>query len=274
VRGDHALAEKLVEGDPDDVTGELAELVTEASLREVLTQASEPHPRGASLRALDAELDATVAALEETASSASACDADWGCSSKRARLARLIEAVRDDLHGLAALSLWPLPAHPSRTPAIERPGGLNIYLRAATGLEQGPSGASWSGTVGAGGAFAASLKGVRVVLGMDGVVAYADNRPGVGVHGAAAVHWLELGHVSFLNELGTTVTTAARGVRAEGYVCALSGEWMTDRTSLHAGLLGGLGMTPSAPLGWFVGLGVSATLHTERRRARNRGEAP
>jgi hypothetical protein len=277
VRGDHALAEKLVEVDLDDITGELAEPVSEVSLREVLTQASESHPRGTNLRALDAELNATVAALEETASAASACAADWDCPAQRARLPMLIDAVRDDLQGLEALSLWPLTAHPARTPAIERPGGLNLYLRVATGLKQGASGASgatWSGTVGAGGAFAASLKGVCVVLGLDGVVAYADNRPGVGVHGAAAVHWLELGHVSFLNELGATITNAAPSVRVEGYACALAGEWMTDRTSLHAGLLGGLGTTPAAPLGWFVGLGVSATLHAERRRARKGDPTP
>jgi hypothetical protein len=117
------------------------------------------------------------------------------------------------------------------------------------------------------------MKGVRVVLGADAVLGYAENRPSLGIHGAATVHWLELGPLSFLNEIGLTVAAVASspgGARVEGYACPLSYEWSSDRTSLHAGLLGGVTQRAlGGERGGFVGVGVSATWHVERARAGN-----
>jgi hypothetical protein len=138
-------------------------------------------------------------------------------------------------------------------------------------VQRDSTGTLSTGSVGVGAAWAASMKGVGVVFGAD-AVAYAAERPGVGVHAAAVIDWLKLGPVSFANEIGATVATipgAPLGARVEGYGCPMSYEWTSDTTTVHTGALGGVTQITGAERGWFVGIGVSATLHGPRKHALN-----
>jgi hypothetical protein len=162
---------------------------------------------------------------------------------------------------MTALSMWPAAAAPARPP-IERPGGHNLYFRFATELQPG-----LRGSVGAGYAFMGAKRSTRLVLAADLLVAYGSSGAGGGVHGAATVHWAELAGFSFLNELGVTLETYPRLARFDVYASPLSYEIVSDRMSVHAGILGGLSAATSPDVGrWFMGLSVAATLHLERRQ--------
>jgi hypothetical protein len=155
-----------------------------------------------------------------------------------------------------------MAASPARPP-IERPGGHNLYFRFTTALEPG-----LRGSIGAGYAFMAGMQSTRIVLAADVLVAYASNRVGGGLHGSATVHWAELGGFSFINEVGLTLEASSRGARFGVYGCPLSYELESDRMSLHTGLLAGLSLAQTPEVGgWFMGLGMAATVHLDRRRA-------
>jgi hypothetical protein len=255
IHGDHAIAEGITR-DPDDVTEELTELASEVSLNEVLREGVERSVLAPELRE---EVETALSAFERRTSSS--CEADWDCPASAARVAALVQAMMARPDRMTALSMWPMAAAPARPP-IERPGGHNLYFRFATELQPG-----LRGSVGAGYAFMAGKQSTRLVLAADLLVAYGSGRAGGGVHGAATIHWAELGGFSFLNELGVTLEAYPRAGRFDVYACPISYELTSDRTSVHAGLLGGLSAATSPDVGrWFVGLGVAATLHLERRQ--------
>jgi hypothetical protein len=253
VRGDHAIASGLSR-EPEDVSEELAELSAEVSLQEVLRENVAPtFP----VRDFKDELEATLAAFELRTSSK--CEADWTCSGRESHLLALIRLALARPGGMEALAMWPAVSAPTRPP-IERPGGHNVYVRLATALAP-----NVRGSVGAGYAFMASKQSMRLVLAADAVLSYGQNIAGGGIHGAAMVHWAEVGGFSFLNEAGLTLDVSPRGARFDLYACPLSYELTADRMSLHAGLLAGLSPVAS-PDGarWFLGLGMAATLHASR----------
>jgi hypothetical protein len=264
VRGDHAISDGIVQ-DPDDVTEELAQLLSEVSLEEVVQEGTERSPvydggsapKPAVPPDLREEVEATLAAFERRTEAD--CAADWDCPESESRITALIQSAFSRPHRMEALSMWPVAALPARPP-IERPGGHNLYFRFATDVSPG-----LRGSVGAGYAFMASKQSTRLVLAADLLVAYGSSLAG-GVHGAAMVHWAEIGGFSFVNELGLTLEASMRAARFDVYACPISYEISSDRMSLHTGLLGGLSMATSADVGrWFVGLGVAATLHLDRK---------
>jgi hypothetical protein len=255
VRGDHAIADKAVQ-DPEDVTEELAQLLSEVSLQEVVQEGAEKIPVAPEFRE---DVAATLTAFERRTEAD--CAADWDCPESVPRITALIQATLSRPRRMEALSMWPVAAAAARPP-IERPGGHNLYFRFATELSP-----DLRGSVGAGYAFMASKQSTRLVLAADVLVAYGSSLA-AGVHGAAMVHWAELGGFSFVNELGLTLEASMRAARFDVYACPISYEITSDRLSLHTGLLTGLSMATTPDVGrWFLGLGVAATLHLDRKAA-------
>jgi len=252
VRGDHAIADQTVAHDPADVTQELAEFVTEVSLHEVLAEMSAPRIEST----FQEESDATVAAFDTSDPS---CAADWDCPARDMRLGASIPGVWEH-DGFGALAMWPVLATPENPPPlVTEPGGGNLYVRLTTELEHRMMG---SGSIAAGYTFLARMKGRRLGLTAGAVLSYEASHVGLGVHGAAIVHWVHIGPVSFLNEIGMTVE-GMQGSHVQGkiagYFCPISYDLTADRASLRVGILGGLTAGPD-PTGWTVGLGISATM--------------